>query len=72
VAGPRIELAAQNTGAIARKAGPQKGLDTFMPLARFPDRKPAEVTVVDGLDDLSVVVRAERHRANGDRDVLPR
>jgi len=63
-AGPRIQLAAQNTGAVARKSGPQKGLDTFLPLSRFPDRKPAEVTVVNGLDDLSVVVRAERHEAN--------
>jgi hypothetical protein len=61
VAHKRLELAAQNTGAIARRTGPQKHRDTFLPLARFPDQRPAEVTIVDGLDDLSPVVRAERH-----------
>jgi hypothetical protein len=61
VAQQQLELAAQNTGAIARRAGPQKHRDTFLPLTRFPDREPAEVTIVDGLDDLSPVVRAERH-----------
>jgi hypothetical protein len=67
----RIELAAQNTGAVARRGGPQKTLDTFMPLARFPNRRPAEVTVVDGLDDAAAVVRAERFLADGTRVELP-
>ena len=33
----RIELSSQNTGAIARIAGPQKQLDTFLPVGQFPD-----------------------------------
>jgi hypothetical protein len=70
-AGPRIELAAQNTGAIARQTGPQKGKDTFLSVSRFPDRKPSEVTVVDGLDDLAVVSRAERLHSGGERELLP-
>jgi hypothetical protein len=68
----QLELSAQNTGAIARVKGPQKGRDTFLSLVRFPDRKPAEVTVVDGLDDLSVVVSAERHHRDGTIERLPR
>jgi hypothetical protein len=66
-AASRLELSGQNAGAIARKVGPYKGLDTFVSLARFPDKKPAEITVVDGLgvDELDVVVRAERHQRQG-------
>jgi hypothetical protein len=70
-AGPRIELSAQNAGAIAHRMGTQKGRDTFVSITRFPDRRPVEVTIVDGLDDLSPVVRAERHYADGRREVLP-
>jgi len=66
-AGSRIELAAQNTGAIARRTGPQKRRDTFVPMSRFPDRRPAEV---DGLDDRSVVVWAECHDACCSRTLL--
>jgi hypothetical protein len=70
-AGGRLELAAQNTGAVARRGGTQKTLDTFVPLARFPDRKPNEVTVVDGLDEIEAVVRVERFLADGTRIALP-
>jgi hypothetical protein len=68
--GVRLELASQNTGAIARRRGPQKTTDTFVPLFRFPDRKPAEVTALDGLDDLTSVFRAERYFPDGQRSLL--
>jgi len=67
---PRIELTDQNTGAIARRTGPQKHLDTFQRLSRFPNKTPAEVTVVDGISDLGVIVRAERRYADGRRQPL--
>jgi hypothetical protein len=70
VEGLRLELTRQNTGAIARKAGTQKMADTFVPLSSFPDRKPIELTVVDGFDDLKPVVRAERYFSDGRRDRL--
>ena len=58
----QIELSAQNAGAAARKSDPSKGKDTFVSITRAPDRKPAEVTIVDGLDDLAgIVMRVERH-----------
>ncbi|MEO6627151.1 MAG: hypothetical protein ABIP03_01140 [Aquihabitans sp.] len=66
----RIELAARNTGAIARQSDPYKGRDTFLSISRSRDRQPAEVTMVDGLDDLSAVVRVERHSADGTRTAL--
>ncbi|MCW2751255.1 MAG: hypothetical protein JWR83_2365 [Aeromicrobium sp.] len=66
----RIELSAKNTGAIARRSDPYKGRDTFVSVFRFPDRKPAEVTILDGLDDLDSVVRVERHSADGSRVAL--
>jgi hypothetical protein len=69
-AGSSIELTSQNTGAVARKTGPQKAADTYAPLWRFTDRKPAEATVVDGLDDLSPVFRAERCFQDGRREAL--
>jgi hypothetical protein len=69
---PRIELSAQNAGAIARTSGTQKRVETFLPVARFPDKRPAEVTVVDGIDDLSVVVFVERHQSGGERTLLAR
>jgi hypothetical protein len=61
---PQIELSAQNAGAIARRSDPYKGRDSFVSITRFPDKKPAEVTIVDGLPDLSgIVMRVERHEA---------
>jgi hypothetical protein len=70
VEGLRLELASQNTGAIARKTGPQKTAETFVPLFRFPDRKPAELTALGGLEDLSPVFRAERCFPDGRRSLL--
>ncbi len=70
VEGIRLELASQNTGAIARRSGPQKTAETFMPLFRFPDRRPAEVTMLGGLDDLTPVFRAERCYRDGRRLLL--
>jgi hypothetical protein len=68
--GIRLQLSSTNTGAIARRSGPQKTADTFVPLFQFPDRKPAEVTVLDGFDDLSPVFRAERYSPDGRRVLL--
>ena len=67
---PRLELASQNTGAIARRSGTQKTADAFVPLFRFPDRKPTELTVFGGFDDLSAVFRAERCFPDGSRSLL--
>jgi len=67
-----IELSAQNTGALARTTKATKGRDTFLSITRFPDRKPNEVTIVGGVDDLTPVVRAERHHADGRREPLDR
>jgi hypothetical protein len=63
-----LELTSQNSGAIARRSGPQKVADTFVPFSSFPDRKPKELTMVDGLNDLTPVVRAERHFRDGRTD----
>ena len=68
--GVQLELASQNTAAIARKTGSQKTSETFVPLFRFPDRKPAEVTAFGGLEDLSPVFRAERCFPDGRRSLL--
>lgn len=68
----QIELSAQNTGALARTSNAAKGKDTFLSITRFPNKKPAEVTIVGGLTDLTPVVRAERHHADGTRTALPR
>ena len=68
--GLNLELTSQNTGAIARRTGVQKTADTFAPLWRFTDRKPAEATIVGGLDDLSPVFRAERCFQDGRREPL--
>jgi hypothetical protein len=70
VEGIRLELSNQNTGAIARKSGPQKTADTFLPLFRFPNQRPAEVTVLDGFEDLTPVFRAERCYRDGRRVLL--
>ena len=66
----RIELSAQNTGAVARVIGPQKHRDTFKSIGAFPDRVPSEITVVDGIDDLSVVLSVERHLLGGSKTRL--
>jgi len=58
--GSRIELTTQNTGAVARRAGAQKSQDVFPVAATVPNRAPTEVTVVIGVSDVGVVVRAER------------
>jgi hypothetical protein len=63
-----LELTNQNSGAIARRSGPQKMADTFVPFSSFPDRKPKEFTMVDGLNDLTPVVRVERHFQDGHSD----
>lgn len=68
--GLQLELSSQNTGAIARRSGPQTTAETFVPLFRFPDRKPAEVTALGGFDDLTSVFRAERCSSDGRRTLL--
>jgi hypothetical protein len=68
--GLRLELSSKNTGAIARRSGPQKTAETFVPLFRFPDRRPAEVTALGGFDDLTPVFRAERCFPDGSRTLL--
>ncbi len=65
----QLELTSKSTGAVGR-TGPQKTPDTFVPLFRFPDKRPTEVTVLNGLGDLSSVVRAERHFSDGRRELL--
>ena len=61
----QIELTSQRSGAIARRSDAYKGDDTFLSITRFPDRKPAEITIVDGLTDTAgIVVRVERHEMN--------
>ena len=70
-AGPKIELSAQNASAGARRTDTPKGRDTFVSVTRFPNKKPAEITIVDGLDDLTgIIVRAERVDADGTRTTL--
>jgi hypothetical protein len=68
--GLHLELTSQNTGAIARRSGAQKTVDTFAPLWRFTDRKPTEATILGGFDDLSAVFRAERCFRDGRRETL--
>ena len=68
--GLQLELTSRNTGAIARRSGPQNAGDTFVPLFRFPDRRPAEVTALGGFDDLTSVFRAERCSPDGRRTLL--
>jgi hypothetical protein len=63
-----LELTSQNSGAIARRGGPQKMADTFVPFSSFPNRKPKELTMVNGFTDLSAVVRAERYFPDGHSD----
>ncbi len=68
--GLQLELASQNAGAIARRSGPQKTEETFIPLFRFPDKRPAEVTALGGFTDLTSVFRAERCFPDGRRELL--
>jgi hypothetical protein len=63
-----LELTSQNSGAIVRRSGSQKVADTFVPFSSFPNRKPKELTMVDGLNDLTPVVRAERYFPDGHSD----
>lgn len=68
VVGDRVELADQNTGAIARRTDPYKRWDTFRTVAGFAGDAPKEVTVRDGLtpDELrSVVTAVQRHHGDG-------
>jgi hypothetical protein len=74
VAKDRIELADQNSGALARTASAYKLRDTFMPIARFPDKVPKEVTIVGGLSDEEVrhvVMRVDRVTTDGSKLVAP-
>ena len=68
---PSIELSSQNSSAIARVPSIEKSHETFLSLSRFPDKRPAEVTVLDGFDAKGIVIRAERHYADGHYEVLP-
>jgi hypothetical protein len=70
-AGSRLECAEGNTGAVARKTGVKKTRNTFVSLPRFPNKKPGEVTVVDGLLDVSCVVSATLHRPGAAPVPLP-
>lgn len=68
---PSIELSSQNSSAVARVPSAEKVSEMFLPLSRFPDKRPAEVTVLDGFDAKGIVIRAERHYADGHYEVLP-
>jgi hypothetical protein len=68
---PSIELSSQNSSAVARVPSAEKLAEMFLPLSRFPDKRPAEVTVLDGFDAKGIVIRAERHYADGHYEVLP-
>ena len=64
-AGPNLELASQNTGAIARRTDRYKTWETFTPLASFPAIPPREVTVRGSVSDLDVVSSATRWYPDG-------
>lgn len=73
VAAGHLELTRSNIGALARTRGVQKRRDDFVPLSRVPgDATPKEVTIVEGLDDLSAVTRVERHYPDGTYEVVAR
>jgi hypothetical protein len=66
-----FELTSQNSGAIARRSGSQKARDTFQPLLRFPgNKRPSELTILNGLPDVTPVFRVERHHQDGSRETL--
>lgn len=72
--GSRLELADQAANALGRTATSYRFRDTFMPVARFPDRLPKEVTIPDGLsaDEVAaVVMRAERVTPEGVTPLFP-
>ena len=73
LAGPRLELADQNTGAVARVSRPYKGWDTFMPVDQFPAKRPKEITVLEGLNAsevLEVATDAIRVHTDGSTETL--
>ena len=68
VAGSHVELADQNTGAIAHVSHPYKDWNTFQSIDRFPNKRPKEVTIVDGLSPAEVILvctTVERVLADG-------
>jgi hypothetical protein len=67
---PQIQLAAQSSTTVAKRKTSPKDRDPFVSIALFPDRRPSEVTVVGGLDDLSVVIRVQRFHADGRTEQL--
>jgi hypothetical protein len=70
--GGRIEMSGQNAGAVARRKGNERLVDIFKSISLSPNGPVAELTVVDGIADLSVVVHAERHHADGRIEKLKR
>ncbi len=66
-AGDLLELANQNTGAVARTKERYKTRDTFKPLSLFPARRPNEVTVRGGLppSSLNAVLTVVRWHSDG-------
>ncbi|CAN5513027.1 hypothetical protein BH10ACT1_BH10ACT1_42940 [soil metagenome] len=66
----QLELADQSTVAVKRLTGEQKSRATFQPITRFPNKRPKEITVVGGVDDLSVVTRVTQISADGSEKVL--
>lgn len=66
----RIEMASRAAATTPRPGDPQKARRSFVSMWESPDRVPTEVTVVDGLPDLGVVVYAVRHHKDGSREVL--
>jgi len=70
---PQIELSVRNSGSVARTAGPQTQRNTFVSIALFPgSKRPSEITVVDGIDDLSVVAFVETRHRDGTKVAVPR
>lgn len=73
LAGERVELTDQNTGAIARVGHPYKLWDTFKPVDEFPNRRPKEITVIGGVTPAEipqVVSRVDRVGADGAVEAL--
>lgn len=62
-----VELADQNTGAVARKPSPQKFRDTFRSIGDFDSSRPVrEITVVGGVSDIAPCVESiTRHYPDG-------
>jgi hypothetical protein len=68
----QIQLADQNTGAVARKPSPQKFRNTFREIGDFDQSRPVkEITIVGGLSDVGHCVSSVvRHHPNGTKEVL--